>query len=52
MSALKTTYMTVQMTVIKEARTTIEPITRTTIRSTTLLGLTKIMTPIWEKKIK
>ena len=42
--------MTVQVTVIKDVSTPIEPIT--TITSTTLLSLTKIMTTIWEKKIK
>ena len=50
MLVLKPTYMTVQVTVIKEARATIEPIT--TVTSTALLRLTKIMTTIWEKKIK
>ena len=42
-SVLETTYMTVQVTVTKEPTTTI---TSTTLR------LTKIMTTIWQKKIK
>ena len=52
MSVFKTTYMTVKMTVIKKAGTTVEPITKTTIISITLLTLTKIMTTIWQKMIK
>ena len=52
MSVFKTTYMTVKMTVIKKAGTTVEPITKTTIISITLLTLTKIMTTIWERMIK
>ena len=52
MSVFKTTYMTVKMTVIKKAGTTMEPITKTTIISITLLTLTKIMTTIWERMIK
>ena len=46
------TYMKVQMTVIKETWTTIEPITRTRIASMALIKLTKIVTSICQKKIK
>ena len=49
MSVLKPTYMTVQVTVTKEAWTAIEPLTTTT---STTLRLTKIMITIWDQNIK